>query len=104
MDKIEGILGVFKFYILPTEKDIDTELWVVVGDIPPAYLVTDRAPDAVAALMVYVEEMRLWVNASVKGDSVADLIPVNVASNPENAEQLRKRLDFIEQKIIPTYT
>src|SRR5574344_1622754 len=54
---VDGILGVFKFYILPTEKDIDSELWVVVGDIPPAYLVTDRAPDAVSALMVYVEEM-----------------------------------------------
>jgi hypothetical protein len=101
---IDGILAVFKFYITPTEKDIDSELWVIVGDIPPAYLVIDRAPDAISALIVYVEEMRLWVNASFRGSSVDGLIPVNVVSNQENAEKLKKRLDFIEQKIIPIYS
>lgn len=98
---VEGILAVFKFIIVPVTDDIDKELWVVVGDIPPAYLVTDNAPDAISALKVYVEEMKLWVEAVLNEKCNNDLIPVNVPATKENAIKLRIRLNFIINKLIP---
>jgi hypothetical protein len=100
---IEGILAVFKFYIVPISDNIDKELWVIVGDIPPAYLVIDNAPDTISALKIYVEEMNLWVEAVLNEKSIENLIPVNVLNTKDNAIKLKKRLDFISNKVIPEY-
>jgi hypothetical protein len=80
----------------------DNQLWVVVGDLPPAYLVVDGSPDVKAALLSYIHEMRLWVDAAKNGLSVADCIPVNVAATPENAGALESRLEFIEKEYVPS--
>jgi len=101
---IEGILAVFKFILVPIAKNIDKELWVIVGDIPPAYLVVDNAPDAISALKVYVEEMNLWVEAVFKNKEIEDLIPVNIETTNENAMNLKNRLDFIMNRIIPQFS
>src|SRR5689334_387913 len=42
---IAGVVGVFLFRLIPTRDDVDETLWVVVGDLPPAYLVCDNAAD-----------------------------------------------------------
>jgi len=97
---IEGILAVFKFVFIPVSDDIDKELWVIAGDIPPAYLVDDYAPDPVSALKIYVEEMNLWVESVLYGKYNEKIIPVNVPATKENAMNLKKRLDFITNKII----
>jgi len=98
---VEEILTVFKFFITPISGDIDKELWVIIGDIPPAYLVTDDAPDAISALKIYTEEMYLWVEAVFEDKSIKDIIPVNAPATKDNAMKLKKRLDFIVKKIIP---
>jgi len=100
----EGILAVFKFILVPVTKDIDKELWVIVGDIPPAYLVIDNAPDAISALKVYVEEMNLWVEAVQNNKETDKLIPVNIKATNENAIDLKNRLDFITNRIIPNFS
>jgi len=100
----EGILAVFKFILIPVTKDIDKELWVIVGNIPPAYLVVDNAPDAISALKVYVEEMNLWVEAVQKNKETDKLIPVNVKATKENAIDLKNRLDFITNRVIPNFS
>src|ERR1700683_3971074 len=38
---VGGVVAVFLFGILPARAGVDTWLWVVVGDLPSAYLVTD---------------------------------------------------------------
>jgi hypothetical protein len=68
-----------------------------------AYLVTDNAPDSVSALRVYIDEMMCWVNAIMAGGSTDDLIPVNAAATPANAQDLKSRLGFIREKILNTY-
>src|SRR5437763_5201194 len=57
---IGGVVAVFLFRIVPRRNAIDEWLWVVVGDLPPAYLVTDDNPTPRAALEAYVEEMNAW--------------------------------------------
>jgi hypothetical protein len=97
---IGGIVAIFLMEIAPLAHDIDDWLWVVVGDLPPAYLVTDRAQDGEQALRLYVAEMREWVSAVNNGQETEDLIPVGVTADQTNAEALSTRLTYIEENIL----
>jgi hypothetical protein len=57
---VGDVIAIFFARISPSRPDIDEFLWVVVGDIPPAYLVTDDSPMPKEALQSYIEEMRKW--------------------------------------------
>lgn len=98
-----GIVGVFLFRIVPATPGVDEWIWVIVGDIPPAYLTVDQCPNPATALDGYIGAMQEWVKAARNGNSVADLIPVNVPATKENGEILRKRLDFLDTKILAQY-
>ena len=98
---VSNIVAVFLFEIHPLRRDVDDILWVVVGDIPPAYLVTDDAPDPARALQVYIREMRKWVEAVRSGRTVKS--PVDAPPTSGNAEALAMRLDFIEREILDRY-
>lgn len=100
---IGGVVAVFLFRINPSREDVDEWLWVVVGDLPAAYLVTDGSPTPAEALETYVEEMKAWVVAVEEGRSVEDIIPVNVSPTPENADALERRLTFLKVEIIPRF-
>jgi hypothetical protein len=78
---VSNIVAVFLFKIQPLRPHIDELLWVVVGDIPPAYLVTDEAGDPAAALKAYIREMRRWVQAVRSGGAVSGMIPVRRATD-----------------------
>jgi hypothetical protein len=93
---IPGVVAVFLFRIVPKGPKVDELIWVVVGDVPPAYLVTDNAPNPAAALDAYIGEMETWVRAARSGESVSGLIPVNVPPTTENAEALERRLKMLD--------
>jgi hypothetical protein len=100
---VGGVVAVFLFKIVPAQKKVDNWLWVVVGDLPPAYLVTDDAPEPVSALKAYVEEMTEWIDAVEAGDPLDEIIPVNAEATLENAGELKKRLQFLTKTIIPKF-
>ena len=97
---VPGVIAVFLATITPAEDGVDSLLWVVVGDVPPAYLVLDDAPDSRQALIAYIECMEEWVRAARAAEGVDDLIPVNVAPTPENAELLASRLAFLQEHVV----
>ena len=97
---VGGIVAVFLFRIRPTKPDVDEWLWVISGDLPPAYLVTDNAPNPASALQVYVELMGEWVDAVLGGRAVDHLIPVNVPPTAEWATNLQGRLKFLREEIL----
>lgn len=97
---VEGIVGVFLFRIEPAKEGVDDTLWVVVGDLPSAYLVCDGAPNWRDALEGYVEEMRRWVDAIRAGESLDNIIPVSAEPTAQHADMLAGRLDFIERYLI----
>ena len=99
----EGIIGIFLFQFVPNREDVDEWVWVIVGDLPPTYLTVDECPNPGAALDGYIGAMEEWVAAVEKGNSVAELIPVNVPATPENAIKLRSRLEFLDKKILSKY-
>ena len=96
-----GIISIFLFKISPTRPNVDHWVWIVLGDLPPAYLTCDLCPDPTGALEGYIGEMQAWVEAAEHGISVAELIPVNVPATPENAHMLRSRLRFLYHRILP---
>jgi hypothetical protein len=98
---VGGIVAVFLFEITPRSEDVDSTLWVIVGDLPPAYIVVEDNSTAADALDAYCSEMEAWVEAVENDESVEDLIPVSAPPTRVNAEQLRGRVEFLQTKIIP---
>ena len=97
---VGGIVAVFLASISTTSSDVDDTLWIVVGDLPSAYLVTDESPDAVEALKTYIAEMRLWIEAARTGVGFDEVIPVPVEPTREAADSLEKRLAFLEREVL----
>lgn len=92
---VGGVLAVFLFEIEP-DQDADRFIWVVVGDVPTAYLAADAGGTPCEALESYVHEMERWIEAVRTGRSVNTLIPVGVEATLQNAEELESRLEFIK--------
>jgi hypothetical protein len=95
-----GVCAVFFFEILPSKKQIDRRLWVIVGDLPPAYLVVDGSPNPREALGTYVELVQEWVDAVRTGKSIDGCIPVNASPTRTNASALGKRLRFLRKNFL----
>ncbi|HVX41709.1 MAG TPA: hypothetical protein VHB25_19265 [Gemmatimonadaceae bacterium] len=100
---VPGVIGIFLVRIIPGRADVDEQLWVIVGDVPPAYLVTDEASNPAEALVLYVDLMREWVNAVNEGRPVTELMPVNAAPTKEAAAMLDSRLRFLSERVLPEY-
>lgn len=94
------IAAVLLFEITPSTPDVDRMLWVVVGDLPPAYLVVDDSPTPLGALSTYVELLEDWVAAVREGRSTEDCIPVNNAPTQEAADALETRLNFLKREFL----
>lgn len=95
-----GVLGVFHFTIVPSQPDADAELWVVVGDLPSAYIAQPPEASWQDVLAGYIDEMRRWVAAVRAGDPLDDVIPVGVEPTEEHAQMLESRLDFLERELV----
>jgi hypothetical protein len=101
---VGGVVSVFLFHITSRIDDVDPWLWVIVGDIPSAYVVVEDNPTAADALDGYCSEMTAWVEAVEAGESVEDLIPVNAPPTIEDARALFGRIQFLRSEIIPLTT
>jgi hypothetical protein len=102
-DGYGGIAAVLFFRIEPAKVDVDEWLWVIFGDVPPAYLVTDDCKTPSQALTAYIEEVSKWVKLAQKGKSSRSVIPVNVAPTLENAEDLERRLTVLRDVLVPAF-
>lgn len=78
----------------------DTELWVVVGDLPAAYFVVDEAPNPAEALEAYCELMEDWADKVIAGDDLSASYPVAAEPTMEHAHMLKSRLEFIREEMI----
>ncbi|MDR6969261.1 hypothetical protein J2X31_003288 [Flavobacterium arsenatis] len=97
----DNILAIFLFKIKPNQEHIDQYVWLIVGDIPPAYIDIESAVDIKEALEGYIFIMKDWVQAVYKNESIEDYYPIEVPPTYEYAEMLEKRLMFIEEKMLP---
>ncbi|MBX7244151.1 MAG: hypothetical protein K1X53_01555 [Candidatus Sumerlaeaceae bacterium] len=101
---IGGVVGVFLAELTEPAGTTDKYLWVVVGDMPSAYLVTEQAATPVDALRIYCDLMDDWANAVKKGTGIESVFPVAADPTVENAENLLKRVSFLRRVVIPRFT
>lgn len=99
---VPGIIAVSDFEIESPFPDVDTQLWVVTGDVPAAYFVKDDAPDVSSALTVYCELMENWCNHVLCGSDLKDVFPVSAIPSMGNAHDLKRRISFVRDKVIPS--
>ena len=98
---VGGVVGVFLFELTKPLGTGDKFLWVVVGDLPSAYLVADRAHSPREALERYGELMRAWIDAIEQRGSLASVYPIQAPPTLDNARLLASRLEFIEETLLP---
>jgi hypothetical protein len=100
-----GIGGVVALFLVDFTKAIedspDDSLWIVVGDLPSAYFVSESADTPRAALECYCHIMDDWVAAVVNGTDMDEVYPLDAEATEENAQELQSRLDFLRTEIIP---
>jgi len=103
---VGGIFAVFLFHIRSGRRGISPWIWVMVGDIPPAYLPLDDCSSAAEAFGVYIRGMSKWVEFARKGKTGSveqGVPPVNVPGTPEWAERLDKKLQGLDAIIRPFF-
>jgi len=76
-------------------------LWVIVGDLPSAYLVVETDDSPADAMERYCGLMEDWIAAVRDGTSLQDVFPVTADPTPESALLLEKRIAFLLAEIIP---
>lgn len=93
---VGGIWGAFFFHIRPSRVGVDPWIWVVVGDIPSAYLPLSDCETPRDVFRTYVRGMRRWVEFARKAQpgttSPPDVPPVNLPATPYWAEQINQKL------------
>jgi len=97
---VAGVVSVFRADIRPVGESVDPTVWVVMGDLPPAYLAFEQGDTWQDALAGYVTEMQEWVDAVRNGDPLDELIPVNVAPTREHADMLATRVAFLRDRLV----
>jgi hypothetical protein len=98
---VGGVLALFRFEFAYAIEDTDSELWVVVGDIPSAYFIYEGNEDKAVALECYCALMEEWALAVRDGDPVDECFPVDFEPTVENAEELISRVAFIRNELRP---
>lgn len=103
---VGGVIQIFLFNIDRSASDgniLNDWLWVIVGDVPSAYLVTDDAQSPHDALQAYCDVMQEWVDTVQSNGDLSQAYPVNADPTEENASILSRRIKFLVE-IIPTIT
>ena len=100
---VPGLVGVFLFRFEPSGKDVDPWVWVISGDLPPAYITTENAPNPACALDGFIGAMRSWVRAVREGRPVSGEIPVTAPATRPYADLLEARLTLLDQEVLPLY-
>lgn len=99
---IGGIVAIFLVEFSRSINGIDDRLWVINGDIPSAYLVTEAGETPQEALHTYYDLMQEWVDAIKKGFDLASVFPVAAKPTLDNAVNLERRLNSLREEIEPS--
>jgi len=101
---IEGVLALFYAEIEPEpQSGADEAVWVVVGDLPPAYLDVPSVPAYREALEAYIALLEEWVEAVRSGEPIDELMPIyhrhSLAPVPPTlrfAEMIELRVKYLQ--------
>jgi len=90
-----GILAVFFIHIRPSREDVDPWIWVITGDLPPAFIPIADCKSPASAYRSYMRGMTKWVELARKGEAATPnqgVPPVKLPATPEWAENINQKL------------
>jgi hypothetical protein len=79
----------------------DTEVWVVVGDMPPMFFATDDSPTPADALETYCYFAEDWADHVLAGADLSACFPIKAEPTREHGEMLKSRVANIREMFIP---
>lgn len=103
---VGGIFAVFFFHIRPSRPDVEPWIWIIVGDIPPAYLPLSDCKSPAEVFRTYIRGMTNWVELARKGltgTPAQGVPPVNVPATPEWAEKINQKLYGLTIAVKPSF-
>ncbi len=100
-DGVGGVVALFLFRVTIGELAEPEWVWVIVGDIPSAYLEFEGFPGPRAALLRYIEGVEEWLAASPEERESGDLIPIEVPPDRELNEALAGRMRTLRSLVLP---
>jgi hypothetical protein len=103
---VGGIFAVFFFHIRPSRSDVEPWIWIIVGDIPPAYLPLTDCKSPAEVFRTYFRGLSNWVEFARKGrtgTTEQGVPPVNVPATPEWAEKISQKLHGLTLAVKPFF-
>jgi hypothetical protein len=100
-DGIGGVVALFLFRITIRDFEAPEWVWIIVGDLPPAYLGFHGFPSPREALLLYIEGVEEWLAASPEERASGDLIPIEVPPKPELIQMLGVRVAALRSAVLP---
>jgi hypothetical protein len=104
---VGGIFAVFFFHIRSRGVDVDPWIWIVFGDIPPAYLPLSDCESPSEVFRTYIHGMSRWVEFARKGQPGAaipgDVPPVDLPPTPEWAERINQKIYGLTLAVKPFF-
>jgi|SRR5580700_6794658 hypothetical protein len=103
---VGGIFAIFFLHIRPNRTGIDPWIWVVVGDVPSAYLPVADCQSPAQVFRTYINGMSKWVELARLGKTGTPdqgVPPVHVPATPEWAERLNQKLYGLTLAVKPFF-
>ena len=100
------VFAIFLLKINSSRSDVDPWEWIIVGDVPPAYLPLKDAASKMEAFETYIEGMKRWVEVAREGREPEPedcCPPVKTPATPEWAEELDSRLRVLTMDFRPFF-
>ncbi len=97
---VGGVIAAFAMEVLVKGRTREW-LWVVAGDLPPAYFSLARAVCPCAALRAYCELVERWVAAVQSGTLHRDVLPLGVEATAEAAGMVGAKLATMKRLVLP---
>ena len=100
-DGVGGVVALFLFRVSIRDLDLPQWVWIVVGDLPSAYLGFQDLDSPYAALLLYIEGVEEWLESSWEERLCGELIPIEVLPEPRYLEMLRGRVAVLRASVLP---
>jgi hypothetical protein len=97
---VGGVIAVFLIEVVVKSVDLEW-LWVVVGDLPPAYFARSHAGSPCEALLFYCNLVEQWADAVGREPSGRDLFRFRVDATAEVAAMLTSKVETLRRIVIP---
>lgn len=97
---IQGVFAINIFEVRSSNPNVDKYIWVLTGDLPPAYIDIESASYPLEVLSAYIEIMQDWVDTIKEEGNVEECYPVEVEVNLNHADMLDYRLKLLREYLV----